>query len=151
MANRVEHALTEEILPLLQKECFVTIATIDHEKQIPNVNAISWVYALDPQTVRFSIAARSRIVKNINENSGVVLTLIANDSTYSISGSAKVVEENIENLPIKLALIELTIEEVRDVMFYGAKVTRFPSYEKTYDAEAAAKLDLQVMNKLKKK
>ncbi|MCL7746322.1 pyridoxamine 5'-phosphate oxidase family protein [Halalkalibacter alkaliphilus] len=151
MANQVEYALTEEMLPLLQKECYVTIATIDYEKNIPYVKAISWVYAPNVQTIRIMIDNRSRIVENIKTNEGVVLTLIANGSTYSITGSAKIVTERIENLPLKLSMIEMEIQEVRDVMFYGAKMTITPSYEKTYDAEAAAKLDRQVMEALKKK
>ncbi|GAE24100.1 GTPase [Halalkalibacter wakoensis JCM 9140] len=151
MGNQVEHVLTNDILPLLQKECYVTLATVDHEKNVPNVNAISWVFATDSKTVRFAIDNRSRIVKNIQATEGVVLTLIGNGSTYSISGSAKVITEKMEEVPLKLALIEMNIEEVRDVMFYGARMTKVPSYEKTYDAEAAAKLDRQVMAALKKK
>ncbi|KHF40827.1 pyridoxamine 5'-phosphate oxidase family protein [Halalkalibacter okhensis] len=150
MANQVEHALTEEMLPLLQKECFVTIATVDFERKIPHVKAISWIYAPNGQTVRFLVDHRSRMIDNIKANDGVVLTLIANGSTYSITGSARVVTERIEQLPLKLSLIELDVKEVRDVMFYGAKMTMTPSYEKTYDAEAAAKLDRQVMEVLKK-
>jgi hypothetical protein len=36
------------------------------------------------------------------------------------------------------------------VMFYGSKIAVEPRYEKTYDAEAAGKLDRQVMEALKK-
>jgi hypothetical protein len=46
--------------------------------------------------------------------------------------------------------MEVSIKEVRDVMFYGSKLSVEPSYEKTYDAEAAAKLDRQVMDAIKK-
>ncbi|MFC0473031.1 pyridoxamine 5'-phosphate oxidase family protein [Halalkalibacter kiskunsagensis] len=150
MANQVEQGLTEEMLPLLQKERYVTIATVDFEKGIPNVNAISWVYAPTLQKIRFAIDNRSRILENIKANEGVVMSLIANGSTYSIAGLARIVLEKMEGVPLKLALIELEVNEVRDVMFYGAKMMTEPSYEKTYDAEAAAKLDRQVMEALKK-
>ncbi|WP_332693845.1 pyridoxamine 5'-phosphate oxidase family protein [Halalkalibacter lacteus] len=150
MTNQVEQGLTEEMLPLLQKERYVTIATVDFEKGTPNVNAISWVYALTLQKIRFSIDNRSRIIDNIKTNDGVVITLIANGSTYSIAGSARIVTEKMEGVPLKLALVELEVNEVRDVMFYGAKMMVEPSYEKTYDVEAAAKLDRQVMEALKK-
>jgi hypothetical protein len=148
MANRVESGLTEEILPLLQKEQYVTISTVDYETGTPNVNAISWVYAPDAQTVRFSMDNRSRIIKNIKTNQGVVFTLIANGSTYSIAGNAKVLKEKMDDVPLKLALVEMHVTEVRDVMFYGAKMSIQPKYEKTYDAQAAAKLDRQVMDAL---
>jgi flavin reductase (DIM6/NTAB) family NADH-FMN oxidoreductase RutF len=150
MANQVEQGLTEEMLPLLQKERYVTIATVDFEKGIPNVNAISWLYAVTLQKIRFSIDNRSRIIENIKANEGVVITLIAKGSTYSITGSARIVTEKMVGVPLKLALVELEVNEVRDVMFYGAKMIKEPSYEKTYDPEAAAKLDRQVMEALKK-
>lgn len=150
MANQVEQCLTEEMLPLLQKEHYVTISTVDFETGTPNVNAISWVYAPNLQTVRFSVDSRSRIFKNINANQGIVLTLIAKGSTYSIAGNAQVISEKIDGVPLKLAVIEMTIIEVRDVMFYGSKMSSEPKYIKTYDAQAAVKLDRQVMEALKK-
>jgi len=150
MANRVEQTLTEELFPLLQKERYVTIATTDHETNGPNVTAISWIFAPTMETIRFAIDNRSRMLANMKAESRIVISLIANGSTYSISGSATIVTEKIEAVPLKLALVEVQIEEVRDVMFYGAKMVTEPQYDKTYDAEAAAKLDRQVMDALKK-
>ena len=44
--------------------------------------------------------------------------------SYSISGDAKVIqEEKLKGVPLKLALMQLDINEVRDVMFYGSKIT----------------------------
>jgi hypothetical protein len=150
MANQVEHELKDELLILLQKERYVSLSTVDFEKNTPNVNAISWVYAPNKVAVRFAIDNRSRIVENIRANDGVVLTLIGNGSTYSIAGKAEIAIEKLEEVPLKLAMVEIKIEEVRDVMFYGAKIVTEPAYDKTYDAEAAAKLDRQVMEALKK-
>lgn len=150
MANQVELQLTDDLLPKLQKERYATIATIDFETNGPNVNAISWVYAANNKSIYFAVDNRSRIVQNINQNEMVVLTTIANGTTYSISGAAKVKIEKLEGVPLKLALVEITIDAVRDVMFYGSKITADISYEKTYDPEAAAKLDRQVMEAMKK-
>lgn len=150
MANEVELKLTDELFSLLQMERFVTIATVDYETGSPNVSAISWVYAPTKETIRFAVDNRSRIVENIKKQSGVVLNLIGNGSTYSIAGEAKILQEKMEDVPLKLALIEISIKEVRDVMFYGAKITVEPKYEKTYDAQAAAKLDRQVKEAMQK-
>ncbi|MEB1809938.1 MAG: pyridoxamine 5'-phosphate oxidase family protein [Bacillaceae bacterium] len=150
MGNQVEPKLTEELLPLLQSERFVTIATVDHETGTPNVNAISWVFAPSQEKVRFAVDNRSRIIENINNHSGVTLNLIGNGSTYSIVGDASVIQEKMNDVPLKLALVEINIKEVRDVMFYGARIAVEPKYEKTYDANAAAKLDSQVMDSMKK-
>lgn len=149
MANAVEQKLIEPLFQSLQKERFVTVATIDHETGGPNVSAISWVYAPNDDRLYFAVDNRSRIVQNIQKNPLVVVTLIANESTYSISGTAAVKAEKMDGVPLKLALVEIAITEVRDVMFYGSKISVEPKYEKTYDAQAAAKLDHQVMTALK--
>ncbi len=150
MVNQVESKLTSVLFEDLQNERFVTIATVDHETGGPNVSAISWVLAKDDQTIFFAVDNRSRIVQNINSNNKVVLNLIANESTYSIQGQASVKAERLEEVPLKLALIEIQISEVRDVMFYGSKIVTEPKYDKTYDKNAAARLDKQVMDAMRK-
>lgn len=150
MANQVEQQLTDDLMPYLQKERYATIATVDFETNGPNVNAISWVYAPDHKTIYFAVDNRSRIVQNIKHNPNVVLTTIANGTTYSISGKAQLKAEKLEETPLKLGLIAIDVEAVRDVMFYGSKISADISYEKTYDQNAAEKLDRQVMDAMKK-
>ena len=150
MANQVEPKLTKALFDELQKERFVTLATIDHETGGPNVSAISWVLAKDEQTINFAVDNRSRIIENIKSNDKAVINIIANESTYSISGSARVKQEKLDEVPLKLALVEISISEVRDVMFYGSKIVAEPQYDKTYDKDAAARLDKQVMDAMRK-
>lgn len=150
MANQVEPKLIKALFDELQKERFVTLATVDHETGGPNVSAISWVLAKDEQTIYFAVDNRSRIIENIKNNDKAVINLIANESTYSISGDASVKQEKLEDVPLKLALVEVTIREVRDVMFYGSKIVTEPQYDKTYDKDAAARLDKQVMDAMRK-
>jgi uncharacterized pyridoxamine 5'-phosphate oxidase family protein len=149
MPNKVESALTEPLFQALQNERFVTIATIDHETGGPNVSAISWIYAPSEEHIHFAVDNRSRIAQNIRNNPSIVVNIIANESVYSISGKAHIKVEKIEGVPLKLALVDVAISEVRDVMFYGSKIVQEPKYEKTYDAQAAAKLDNQVMTALR--
>jgi uncharacterized pyridoxamine 5'-phosphate oxidase family protein len=150
MANQVEPILITPLLDELKKERFVTIATVDYETGGPNVNAISWIYAKDEKTIFFAVDNRSRIVQNIQENNQVVLNVIVNESTYSISGEATLEAELMENVPLKLALVKINVLEVRDVMFYGSKIIVEPQYDKTYDQEAALRLDRQVMDEMKR-
>jgi len=150
MANQVEPKLIKPLVDILQKERFVTLATVDHETGGPNVSAISWVFAKDEETIYFAIDKRSRIIENMKTNNKVVMNLIANESTYSISGTASIKQEKLEGVPLKLALVEIHINEVRDVMFYGSKIVAEPQYDKTYDKDAAARLDKQVMEAMKK-
>lgn len=149
MANVVELVLSPELMAVLQKEHLVTIATTDFETKSPNVNAISWVYAMDEKRVRFAVDQRSRIVSNIEGHSGVVITIIAGESVYSIHGTASIITTKMEDVPLKLTLVEIVVEAVRDVMFYGSKISQEPTYEKTYDLNAAKKLDNQVLQAMK--
>jgi Pyridoxamine 5'-phosphate oxidase len=150
MANQVEPSLIPALFEELQSERFVTLATVDHETHGPNVSAISWILAKDEHTLLFAVDQRSRIVKNIKDNPLVVVNLIANESTYSIGGKASVTQEKLTGVPLKLTLVQLVINEVRDVMFYGSKISTEPAYEKTYDKAAADRLDQQVIEAMKK-
>ncbi|RDU38437.1 hypothetical protein DRW41_02415 [Neobacillus piezotolerans] len=150
MANQVEPKLIKPLFDELQKERFATIATIDHETGGPNISAISWLLAKDESTIYFAVDNRSRIVQNIKNKGEVAINVIANETTYAINGNAAVKHEKMEGVPLKLALIEVKINEVRDVMFYGSKITQEPEYDKTYDKAAAARLDTQVMEAFRK-
>lgn len=150
LANQVETMLTDELFQFLQRERFVTIATVDHETGGPNVSAISWVFAPKKETVYFAVDNRSRILQNIKADSQVVLNVIGNESTYSLSGTGIIKVENLPEVPLKLAVVEIQLKEVRDVMFYGSKISILPECEKTYDKDAADKLDHQVMSAMKK-
>jgi uncharacterized pyridoxamine 5'-phosphate oxidase family protein len=150
MPNQVEPKLIKALYDELQKERFVTLATVDFENGGPNVSSISWILAKNEETIYFAVDNRSRIIQNIKHNSNVVINLIANESTYSISGAASLKEEKLNEVPLKLALVEIKIKEVRDVMFYGSKITVEPQYDKTYDKDAAARLDRQVMDAMRK-
>ncbi|KAA0560223.1 pyridoxamine 5'-phosphate oxidase family protein [Rossellomorea aquimaris] len=150
MANQVEPSLIPALFEEFQSEKFVTLATIDHQTHGPNVSAISWIYAKDEHTLLFAVDQRSRIVENIKNNPLAVVNLIANESTYSISGKAGVSEEKLAGVPLKLTLVKLAINEVRDVMFYGSKISTEPAYVKTYDKAAADRLDRQVIEAMKK-
>ncbi|MBO8162223.1 MAG: pyridoxamine 5'-phosphate oxidase family protein [Brevibacillus sp.] len=149
MAETVAQSLSDELYTLLQQERFLLLGTIDHETGAPATNAISWVYAPSPERIRLAVDSRSRIVTNLRKEPRVVLTLIGAGSSYAISGTAVIAEERMEDVPLKLTKIEVSIQSVRDVMFYGSRISVEPQYEKTYDKHAAAKLDHQVMTALR--
>ncbi|MFK3959444.1 pyridoxamine 5'-phosphate oxidase family protein [Guptibacillus hwajinpoensis] len=150
MPNKVDQTLTNDLLTLLKREQYALLSTIDHETTGPNISAISWLFAVNRETIVFAVDQKSRIVTNIQTNDHVSITLIGNESTYAITGRASLAEERMQDVPLKLTMFKLQIKEVRDVMFYGAKMSVEPVYEKTYDPEAAAKLDRSVMAQLKK-
>jgi hypothetical protein len=143
-------ALPEQLYTALQKESFALLSTIDFETGTPNMNAISWMYAKDPRTIRFAVDQRSRIVSNISSNALVNLTYIGAGSVHAIYGVGKVVTDVLDEVPFKLTCFDIEITAVRDAMFYGARISTEPEYEKTYDKRAAEKLDGQVFEAMKK-
>jgi hypothetical protein len=143
-------ALPEQLYTALQKESFALLSTIDVETGAPNMNAISWVYAKDPGTIRFAVDQRSRIVSNINNNAQLNLTYVGAGSVHAIYGTGRVVRDALDDVPFKLTCFDIEISAVRDAMFYGARISTEPEYEKTYDKRAAEKLDGQVFDAMKK-
>ncbi|GAB2703079.1 pyridoxamine 5'-phosphate oxidase family protein [Paenibacillus thermoaerophilus] len=143
-------ALSEALQANLRQEKLVLLSTIDSDSGAPTVSAISWVYAPDGKRVRFAIDARSRLVANLRGNPSATLTLFAEGSVHAIYGTARILSEALEGVPFKLACFELEVDAVRDAMFYGARLTVEPAYEKTYNKAAAEKLDGQVFAAMEK-
>jgi hypothetical protein len=143
-------ALPEQLFAALQKESFGLLSTIDFESGAPCMNAISWLYATDPGTVRFAVDQRSRIVSNLKNNPLLNLTYVGVGSVHAIYGSGRIVTDALAEVPFKLTCVDIEITAVRDAMFYGARISVTPEYEKTYDKRAAEKLDGQVFNAMKK-
>ncbi|WP_028987707.1 pyridoxamine 5'-phosphate oxidase family protein [Thermicanus aegyptius] len=150
MAESVRPDLSPDMISLLEKERLVLLGTIDNETKGPSVNSISWVHAVSAKKIRFALDGRSRLLQNIVSEPQVTLTFFAHERIYTLSGKAALLAQEAEGVPIRLAIFEVEIDAVRDVLFYGAKITQEPTYEKTYNPEAAHKLDSQVFSALKK-
>lgn len=148
--SELETQLSETLLTELQKEKFVMLHTIDSESNGPTSSAISWIYAIDNKTLRFAVDQRSRIVANIRKNVQVAISMFASGTVHEILGKCKVVADALEEVPFKLACVDISIDSTRDAMFYGARISVEPEYEKTYDKRAAEKLDGQVFAAMKK-
>lgn len=141
--------LSDTLFAALQNESFVLLHTIDAENGSPTTNAISWVYAPNTGTLRFAVDARSRLVANLKTTPAVAVTLFAGGSVQAVYGKAALVKDGLDNVPFKLVCFDIAIDAVRDAMFYGARLSVQPEYEKTYDRRAADKLDGQVFAAMK--
>jgi hypothetical protein len=143
-------ALTEALYSQLQKETLVLLHTVDADHGNPTSNSISWIYAVDPRRLRFALDGRSRLIENLKARSDCSVTLFGSGSIYAVYGQASVIADSLEGVPFPLACVELLIAEIRDAMFYGARLSVEPEYEKTYDKRAADRLDTQVFSAMKK-
>ncbi len=143
-------ALSESLLSELQKEKFVMLSTIDAETGAPTISAISWIYAVSPEKLRFALDQRSRLIANIKQNPLVTIAFFAAGTVHAVYGKASIVTDALEEVPFKLTCVDVAIDAVRDAMFYGARISVEPEYVKTYDKRAAEKLDNQVFSAMKK-
>ena len=143
-------ALTDAQFAAMQGETFVLLHTIDAETGSPTTNAISWIFAPNPSVLRFAVDGRSRLVANLKNNPSVAVTLFAGGTVQAVYGTASIVTDALEGVPFRLVCFDIAISAVRDAMFYGARLTALPEYEKTYDKRAADKLDGQVFDAMKK-
>ncbi|MDR7071917.1 pyridoxamine 5'-phosphate oxidase family protein [Fictibacillus barbaricus] len=146
--QEIPTTLSPELFDYLQGEQLVLLGTVDAESKAPSVNAISWVKSLSEEKIRFTVTNNSRIVTNIKENPNVVLTVVALETVYSINGKANILEDTMQDVPLKLSKIEVIIEHVFESMFWGAKVVQEPVYEKTYNEKKAKELDEKVYKAL---
>lgn len=150
MAEQVVTELSQDQINFLQGEKLVFLHTTDFETGAPNVAAISWLLAINPKLIRFAIDPRSRVVSNIKKDGRVSVAILGPNSCYSISGVAEAAAERLEGVALNMIKVDIAVDEVRDVMFYGAKLSAEPKYEKTYDPKLAEKYDTEVYTALKK-
>lgn len=150
MAELVQQELSQEMIDFLQGEKLIVLSTIDHESGAPAVSCISWLVAAGPQEIRFAIDPRSRIILNIEKNPTCTLLFIGLGSCYAIAGQAHSDRQQLPDVSIKMTQVVVKVTEIREVMFYGSKITQEPAYEKTYNEELAKKLDDAVYTALRK-
>lgn len=143
-----QNKLNEELVNLLQGEKMVSLITIDENTGLPDLTTISWVLAdTTGERVNFAIGHNAASAKNIQKNPNVVLGVIGAGSVFSIKGKGEV--SDVIEKTMKMRVVNVEVESVEDVMFYGSKVTVEPKYEKTYKKELAEKLDNEVYEVLR--
>jgi len=140
----VETVLSEEIKELLQGQSIVFCNVYNKNMGKVLSSALSWVFAIDHKTIRFAVDSKSKILETVKERGFISLSFFAGESVYSISGPSSLITEKAENMTLKMAIIEVEVEEVRDITFYGAQITQEPRFVKTYKESLIKKLDHEV-------
>lgn len=134
----------------LGQQTLVLLATIDAENGFPDVRAISWVHPMDGSRIRFAVNQRSATVTNIGRHPLTTLTFFCRQTVYTMYGRASLVTDDLPGVPFRLACFEVKLESIRDAMFHGSRISVQPEFENTYDERAAARLDGQVLDAMKK-
>ena len=117
--------LPDRAMNYLQVGRLVVLSTVD-ERGWPDSAPISWIMALDRQTLRFAVSPEVSTYRNILNNDRVMLELIGGAMTIGISGTARVVAELIPDVPFPMAMVEVSVEEVKDDSVIGRGVEGEP-------------------------
>lgn len=147
--NQAPSHLSQGLVEFLQGPQLVLVTTLDAETKWPTNNLITWVAARDTGTLRLAADAKGRVMGNIRADERVLVTVMAHGACHTIEGTARVVAEEIEGVTLKLAVAEVAVKAVRDVTFWGGKITANPLYDVTYDKGLKEKLDSGVFAALK--
>ena len=150
MAEKVTDKLSAELVNYLQGERMVTVASIDADNGSPNILTISWLLAINDTTLRFAIDSRSKLLTNIGKDDRVTVSVLGAGSAYAITGRARKYVDKLEDCALNMSGVQIDVEAVRDVMFYGGKLTVEPAYEKTYDKALAEKYCNEIYTALRK-
>jgi len=149
MPEIIHSELPGELLDFLQGEVLVFLTTVNSETVFPHVAAVTWMLARDEKLLRFGMDPRAQSVANISGRPEVVVMVPGPTSCFAIDGIARVGQAQLPGVTLRMIMVEVNVERVRDVMFYGGRLTETPSYEKTYDAKLAEKFDTEVFNALR--
>lgn len=150
MADKLMNTLSTELVDYLQGERIVSLASIDADNGSPNILCISWLLATDESTIRLAVDGRSQLLKNIEKDNRVTVNVLGAGSAYAIMGTASKYTDKLEGVALNMAGVEIKVEQVYDVMFYGGKLTTEPGFEKTYDKALAEKYDTEVYTALRR-
>jgi hypothetical protein len=110
--------LPERAMSYLQVGRLVVIATVD-ERGWPDTCPISWIVALDPTTLRVAISREVSTYRNLLQNENVMISLIGGAMTLGIRGRARLLRDDMDDVPLPMAMIEVQIDEVKDDSVIG--------------------------------
>lgn len=144
VGNEAPSQLSPELVEYLQRPRLVLVTTLDAETKWPGNNLITWVLAADNGTVRLAADAKGRILTNIRADERVLLSVMAHGACHVIEGTARVAAENVDGVSLKLGVAEVRVRAVRDVTFWGGRITVEPDYDVIYDKALKEKLDAGV-------
>ena len=118
MSQILGKQLPERAMSYLQVGRLVVMATVD-ERGWPDTCPISWIVAVDPTTLRLAISRGVSTYRNVLNNENVMISLMGGAMTLGIRGRARVLAEDIEDVPLPMAMVEVQVDEVKDDSVIG--------------------------------
>ncbi len=140
--------LDKNLLDLLKELTPSVVATVSPDNK-PYTTFVSWLIAVDEETIRFAISSNSRTAENIKGNPNVCIEVFGPDIAASISGTANITKEKIEELSFPVSVVEVKVEEVNNNLFPGATITGEIPFKHTGNIQKALEFDNIVLKALR--
>lgn len=147
MANKATFELTRAQQDTLNEMPLTFLVAFDEAKRWPITHAISWVQARDAVTIRLALTRNSHVITMLMKERTASLIFIESGQTYNVVLTQLQEFDPTVKPSLHLRFFEGHVEEVRNISFYGAAFGQ-PDIVKTYDIEAAEKLDREVKESL---
>ncbi len=110
--------LPDRAMKYLQVGRLVVLATVDEQGR-PDTCPVSWVVALNPSVIRLAISREVNTYRNILNNEHVMISLVGGAMTMGIRGRARVLSDNLDGIPLSMAIVEMEVDEVKDDSVIG--------------------------------
>ncbi len=139
--------LPENLVKSMEELTPCVVATVDDNK--PYSTFISWLIAIDEETLRMAVSSDAKTTKNIKKNPNVSIEVFDKDTAVSISGVANIIQDEIPTIPFPVSVIEIKVENVYDNLFPGGTITGKIPFVHVGDVQKAEELDNLVLEALK--
>jgi Pyridoxamine 5'-phosphate oxidase len=110
--------LPEKAMNYLQVGRLVIMATVD-ERGWPDTCPISWIVAVDSKTLRLAVSKEVSTYRNVLQNENVMISLLGGAMTLGIRGRASVLADDMDDIPLPMAVVEVQVDEVKDDSIIG--------------------------------
>ncbi len=121
MSSRVTSQLPDHVLNVLKEGCPALLLTTGLDG-FPNT-AYTWVVAPDAMTVRFGADHGSTTLANLEREPRASLQIIGPENlVFLIKGATSRIKPQIEAAPFKIAMMTLSVTEVKDQSWPGVRV-----------------------------
>jgi hypothetical protein len=122
MQTRIGDRLSPEILDYLRSQHPFVIITHGQDGW-PCADVVSWILALDEQTIRMVVGTQRPTVANIRGRNEMTLQILGSRLSYEIKGTGQVIKERCESIRFPQAMVELKVVSIRENMYPANFVT----------------------------
>ena len=139
--------LPQEAFDLLNMEITtVVIATVD-EDGYPRAAPFHWVVAKDKKTLRVAVNPRHVTYENIKRDGKIMVCVLDQGNiAIGIKGRARVIKDDMENIPWLITIVEIEIDEVKSDALAWVPIKHGVRFETT---EQVTDLDRRAFDELK--